>query len=603
MRRVADWLSFAVLIALLLGAPCAHAVDQYPLRPPDTSSPRATLQGFIETTDGMYRGMKDLVAEYANSGRLYPSSDEMRKYASMRGDAAKSIRYLDLSRVPPVLKDTVAIERVLQLREILDRIDLPALADVPDQQTMTHVSPKRWRLPNTEIDFVLIENGPRAGEYLVSADTVDRLPEFFQEVSNLPYEPGPAAELYKVYHSLSGGGLTTIYDAYLSSPGGLMRIIPPRWMLGGLPNWARVRLAEVAVWQWLGLGFGLCVGALVVFLSHRVSRRRYDTDRGAPGGRWQALAVPVALIFVAGLLVPFLCLVLRIGATPRIGIEYARTTVMYLAAAWLAIAASVVIGDAIVASERLTGQSLDSQLIRLGTRLVGVSVAIAILVRGGDELGFPALSILAGLGVGGLAVALAAQTTIANLIGSLLIAIEKPFRVGQYVKIGSSEGTVEDVGFRTTRIRTLDNSLLSIPSSAVVNTTVENLSVRTARSQRFLVQVTYDTPREKLERLVARIRQLIVDHPLAEVSTCHVRFNSFAESSLDILVIFHLRVDDYATELNEREAILLCIMDLVSEMGVKLAFPTRTLYVEDAAEGVAKPPGPNTVVIGLAGRS
>ncbi len=201
-------------------------------------------------------------------------------------------------------------------------------------------------------------------------------------------------------------------------------------------------------------------------------------------------------------------------------------------------------------------------------------------------MGFPAYSIIAGLAVGGLAVALAAQSTIANLIGSLLIAVEKPFRIGHIVRLGGSEGTVEDVGFRSTRIRTPGNSLVTIPRSAVVNATVENLSVRTKRRQRFFVQVTYDTPRNKVEELVARIRQLIVGHPLVEESTCQVRFNNFGESSLDILVQFHLLVEDYAAELREREALLLQIMDLVNDAGVDLAFPTRTLQIANATEQV-----------------
>ena len=268
-------------------------------------------------------------------------------------------------------------------------------------------------------------------------------------------------------------------------------------------------------------------------------------------------------------------------------IAYATTGAMFLGAAWLAIVISTVLGEAIVSSEQLTIRSLDSQLVRLGARLIGLVVAIAILIQGGDQLGFPAYSIIAGLGVGGLAVALAAQSTIANLIGSLLIAIEKPFRVGHVVRVGGSEGTVEDVGFRSTRIRTPDNSLVTIPSSTVVNSTVENLSVRTKRRQRFFVQVTYDTPREKVEELVARIRQLIIDHPLAEQSTCEVRFNNFGESSLDILVMFHLLVQDYSTELREREALLLQIMDLVKNAGVDLAFPTRTLQIANATDQVA----------------
>ena len=128
-------------------------------------------------------------------------------------------------------------------------------------------------------------------------------------------------------------------------------------------------------------------------------------------------------------------------------LEYTATAALYVGATWLAISVSVLVGELLVASERLTPRSLDSQLIRLGTRLIGLIAATAILIRCGDELGFPAYSVLAGLGVGGLAVALAAQSTIANLIGSMLIALEKPFRVGHLVRISGSEGTVEDVGF------------------------------------------------------------------------------------------------------------------------------------------------------------
>jgi MscS family membrane protein len=115
----------------------------------------------------------------------------------------------------------------------------------------------------------------------------------------------------------------------------------------------------------------------------------------------------------------------------------------------------------------------------------------------------------------------------------------------------------------------------------VVNTTVENLSVRPKRRQRFLVQVSYSTPREKLQELVAVIGRLLANNPLIEGSTCQVRLNNFGESSLDILVIFHLLVGDYTSELSEREAVLLQIMNLVHDAGVEFAFPTRTLYIEN----------------------
>jgi MscS family membrane protein len=602
VRRHVRWLRSVGLSALLLCvAYVANATDNHPLRPLDTSSPRATLQGFIETTDAIYRDMADVLADYADSDRLYPTAEERRRQLANIALAEKTFRYLDLSQVPPVLMDTLPAERLLQLREILDRIDLPAMTEIPDQEAMARQPTKRWRLPNTEIDIVRIENGSRAGEYLISADTIDRLGEFYRRVRNLPYKPGPGEQLSNVYRKLSHSPSATIYEAFLSSPIGFSYIIPPRWMLS-LPNWAKVAVAGATAWQWLGLVVGLSIGGLIIWLGHRLGRHRTESENEL-GPHWRGLLLPLAIILVTGALVPFLDAVMRIAGTARIVIEYARIGVIYVTGAWLAVATSAVLGEVIVRSERLTIRSLDSQLIRLGMRLVGLVAAVAILIRGGDELGLPAYSVLAGLGVGGIAVALAAQSTIANLIGSLLISIEKPFRIGHVVRIGAIEGTVEDVGFRSTRIRTPDNSLLTIPSSSVVSSTVENLSQRPKRRQRFVVQITYDTPREKVVEIVDRIRQLIVEHPMVEADTCQVRFNNFSDSSLDILVIFHLLVEDYATELREREALLLPIMDVVKDAGAEFAFPSRTLYIGSSGEKTAAQPATERLASRLAGRS
>jgi MscS family membrane protein len=467
----------------------------------------------------------------------------------------------------------------LQLKEILDRIELPPFADIPDREAVARASLKRWRLPGTEIDFALVETGPRTGEFLVSAETVDRLPDFYQRVKSLPYKPGLTKQLNDLYRTVSAGKTDTIYDAYLSSPVGLGYIVPVRWMLTS-PDWARIRLAGAATWQWLGLGVGLLLGALVVFGAYRLANRLTDRSEDQSGSRWDALPVPLAIFFLAGVLIPLVCAFLRIGGSLRALIALVQTSAFFLMAAWLCIIGSIIVADVIVSSEHLKRPSLDSQLIKLGMRLVGVIGAIAFLIQGADSLGFPAYSVVAGLGVGGLAVALAARDSIANLLGSLLIMLEKPFRVGHYIRLSGTEGVVEDVGFRSTRIRTPDNSLISIPNNAVVNTTVENLSLRMMRRQRFFLQITYDTPRERVEELVAGIRQLIADHPLANKSNLRVLFNNFGESSLDILVLFYLNVDDYGAELTEREAILLQVIDLAKGVGVEFAFATRTLRVE-----------------------
>ncbi len=273
-------------------------------------------------------------------------------------------------------------------------------------------------------------------------------------------------------------------------------------------------------------------------------------------------------------------MIFRIGGTARIVITFMQTGTLYLSAAWLSMIAAGLLAETIVASEHLRQRSLDSQLIKLGMRFAGMVIAVGFLIQGSYELGFPTYSVLAGLGVGGLAVALAARDSLANLLGSMLIMIEKPFRVGHYVKVSGGEGTVEDVGFRSTRIRTGDNSLISIPNNSVVNATVENLSLRKMRRQRFLIQVTYDTPREKLEQLIAGIKQIITDHPLTNKTNFNVRFNDFGESSLNILIYFHIETTDYSAELAAREEILLQIMDLAKQLGIDFAFPTRTLVIE-----------------------
>jgi MscS family membrane protein len=263
-----------------------------------------------------------------------------------------------------------------------------------------------------------------------------------------------------------------------------------------------------------------------------------------------------------------------VGGSPRVVITFAQTGALYLSAAWLSMIGASLLAEAIVASEHLRRGSLDSQLIKLGMRFAGIAIAIGFLIQGSYELGFPTYSVRAGLGVGGLAVALAARDSLANLLGSMLIMIEKPFRVGHYVRMSGGEGTVENVGFRSTRIRTPDNSLISIPNNSVVNATVENLTLRIMRRQRFLIQVTYETPREKLEELILGIKQLIADHPMTNKSNFNVRFNDFGESSLNILVYFHIETTDYSAELESREEILLRIMDLAKELGIDFAFPT-----------------------------
>ena len=356
----------ALLITILFAVPgAAETANPNSLRPIDTSSPRATFQGFVEDIDKRYLRTTEVFKTYAASDRLYLNSVERRSVAENNRSWPKTIKYLDLSGISPILRDIVAIERLIQLKEILDRVEIPRFEDIPDREMMLEASAKQWRLPETEIDIVLIEDGPRAGEYLVSAQTVARLPDFFERVKDLPYKPGPAKALYNAYHALSSARIGSLYDAYLNSPVRLIDVVPLRWLLT-LPKWASARAAGVAAWQWLGLGFGLAVGLIVILVANRAARRLARRKQIDPGIGWHRLLTPLAVILVTGFLIPRVNFILHIGGDPLIFIAYALTTALFLSVTWIALIGGNILGEIIVMSRNLRQRSMDSQLIRLG---------------------------------------------------------------------------------------------------------------------------------------------------------------------------------------------------------------------------------------------
>ncbi|MGR8981605.1 MAG: mechanosensitive ion channel family protein [Gammaproteobacteria bacterium] len=195
-------------------------------------------------------------------------------------------------------------------------------------------------------------------------------------------------------------------------------------------------------------------------------------------------------------------------------------TLFFLALTWLVWAVGGAVAESVIALEKLRDSSIDSQLIRLMLRLLTTIAAVAILITGADRIGLPAYSVLAGLGVGGLAVALAAQQTLANLLGSLIIMFEKPFAIGHWIKANDIEGTVEVVGFRSTRIRTFYNSLVTIPSSQLVNSTIDNMELRDYRQVKTVLNLTYDTPAGKIEAFVEGVRHILLSHPDTRKDRC-----------------------------------------------------------------------------------
>ena len=235
-----------------------------------------------------------------------------------------------------------------------------------------------------------------------------------------------------------------------------------------------------------------------------------------------------------------------------------------------------------------TESALDDQLVPVIQKALKVTIGIVVSVWIVQLLGYSVSSLIAGLGIGGLAVALAFQETLGNFFGSIFIFLDRPFRVGDMVKIGDVEGIVEDIGFRSTRIRTWPATLVSIPNKTVASSVVDNLSRMPKRRVLQSIGVTYETNADQMEQAVARIRGILENDDGIDQEYMVVRFEDFGASSLDIKVLYFTTAIAYADHMEARERINLAIMRAVEELGLSIAFPTRTIYLEgDIAKGLA----------------
>ena len=160
--------------------------------------------------------------------------------------------------------------------------------------------------------------------------------------------------------------------------------------------------------------------------------------------------------------------------------------------------------------------------------------------------------LVAGIGIGSIAVGFAARDSIENLFGTFTVLLDKPFQVGDWILVGDLEGTVEDVGFRSTRIRTFYNSLISVPNRTFISSNVDNMGQRRYRRIREMLGLTYDTPPEKIEAFCEGVRRIIATHPYTRKDYYHVYFNGFGPSSLDVLLYCFVETPDWSTELREK---------------------------------------------------
>ena len=361
-------------------------------------------------------------------------------------------------------------------------------------------------------------------------------------------------------------------------------------------NWLHEAVIGIEVWQFIGLG----VMALIIVIARfaiALTLNQAITRRTAPERHefWQhelkRLQRPLLLMLGA--------ITLAIGF-PVLDFDADVENIVEIFANFASTFAGVMVGFRLVDAAadywkqiaEETDSKLDDQLVPLartaGKIFVGAVGAVFVL----QNLDINITSLIAGLGLGGLAVALAAQDTLKNVLGGATILADKPFQVGDWVIVGDIEGTVEQVGFRSTRIRTFADSLITVPNARMTDTAVNNMGQRTWRRYSTTVGIAYHTDPDRIQAFVEGIRAIVRANSNMRHDYYIVEFHSFGDSALNIMVYTFIGASTWNEELRTRHVFNLDIIRLAGELQVEFAFPTQTLHLASQVEGAQELPAP-----------
>ncbi|MCB0665753.1 MAG: mechanosensitive ion channel [Saprospiraceae bacterium] len=228
-----------------------------------------------------------------------------------------------------------------------------------------------------------------------------------------------------------------------------------------------------------------------------------------------------------------------------------------------------------------TESRMDDQIVPMVEQILKIVVSIVAVLNVLHILDFNVTALIAGVSIGGLALALAAQDTVKNFLGSVMIFTDKPFQIGDWVEGDGFVGSVVEVGFRSTRIRTSDTSIISVPNGSMANISVTNKGVRQYRLFATNIGITYDTPPDLIEYFIRGLKQIIIHHPEVANDDYYVYFNDLASSSLNIFMRCYMKAPTYDDELRIRESLHFAIVRWAEKLGVRFAFPSSTLYIEE----------------------
>ena len=381
-------------------------------------------------------------------------------------------------------------------------------------------------------------------------------------------------------HDPGGGRIWLISSETLAKVPDLYDRLEVHQFEAHLPNFVvRLQFLGLPAWQWLAILLAIPLAAALGWLLVSIVRLSGKLRRGQPPRTaWQSISRPLWLLF--GAVIHVLC-VRRLGL-PLLQRHYYQLVmgvVFIVGWSWLLWRILQQVAQRLRARAIYAGRNGTGSLLLLGERVLkAVIFIVAVFVILGS-LGFNMTTALAGLGIGGIAIAFAAQKTLENLFGGVSLLGDEVIRVGDICRFGDKTGTVEDISLRSTRIRTPERSELSIPNGTLATMNVENLSRRDKILFTTKLGLRYETSADQLRYVLAQIRRLLYEHPKVETNGARIRFIGYDNSSLTLEVFCYVLTRDNNEFLAIQEDLLLRIMDIVEASGTGFAFPSRTVYL------------------------
>ena len=543
------WLQRIGILCFALLTTCSASAELTPLAPADTSSPRATLTSFQAACQELYNKIR------ANT--LDQAAEQETLQTIQRASSC-----LDLSEIPEAILEQRTRESILQLKEVLDRIKLPSTSRIPGGKEL----PDSWTVPGTEIVIRKIQEGAHTGEYLFSADTVRRSAEFYGLVEHLPYKKGATRGFY---------------DTFRSEP--RSRFL--RWLIRLCPDWIQHRVLDTAIWQWIGTLLACFGGIYAMTLCYRLSWRMQKRAKSARGWR-----TAVSLLFpVAALLMPIwikhiLADVLVVSG----GILLVATVVLNAVVVFAMVALVLGLGnrliERVVASERLRIQSVDPLVVRLIGRVLTIGAAVIIFIEGCKGLGIPMSTLLAGAGVGGIALALGAQDAIKNLVGSMMILMDRPYSVGDRIVVKGHDGVVEDIGLRSTKLRLLTGHQTSIPNEQMASNDIENIGRRPHIRQALELPLALTVTAEQAGRAVELVREILDEHQgMLPERPPRVFLDRVDREAILLRALAWYHPADFWAYAEWEHGIILRVLAAFADAGIELVGPARRVSLPDGS--------------------